>query len=93
VTKKVLYLLAIVASASLFSPMLVKAGGSVAAYGPPLDASLMAFKEQGVWYFLCEAPTYPYRIPPHYLTYGPPPPCCPVPLGPPVAPAPPAKVR
>lgn len=45
-------------------------------YGPPLDGSLMAHKEQGVWYFLCTAPHYPYRIPPHYLVYGPPPPAC-----------------
>jgi hypothetical protein len=51
----------------------------------PLDQSLMAFKEQGVWYYLCSAPVYPCRIPPHYLTFGPPPPhYCP----PPCAPAP-----
>ncbi len=46
---------------------------------PPLDVSLMGFKDQGIWYFLCEAPTYPVRIGPHYLMYGPPPPCCPPP--------------
>lgn len=47
----------------------------------PLDPVLMGFKEQGVWYFLCTAPEYCYRIPPHFQTYGPPPPpCCPVPL-------------
>ncbi len=46
---------------------------------PPLDLSLMAFKEQGAWYFLCEAPVYLYRIPPHVLTFAPPPPCWPMP--------------
>jgi len=47
----------------------------------PLDASLMAFKEHGVWYDLCEAPAFLVRIPPHYATYGPPPvPCCPIPM-------------
>jgi hypothetical protein len=50
---------------------------------PPADLSLMAFKEQGIWYFLCSAPEFPYRIPLHYLTYGPPPPqCVPPPCGP-----------
>ena len=58
---------------------------------PPLDVSLMAFKDQGVWYFLCDAPAYPVRIGPHYLMYGPPPPYCPPPGGPP--PAYPCKVR
>jgi hypothetical protein len=54
-----------------------------AAQGPPLDPTLMAWKEQGAWYFLCYAPVYPYRIPPHYLTYGPPPaPYCPPPCVP-----------
>ncbi len=69
------------------------AGGQRVAYGPPLDETLMAFKEQGVWYFLCEAPVYPYRIPPHYLTFAPPPPpYCPVPCAPPaMAPRRPAK--
>ena len=46
---------------------------------PPVDWSMMAFKEQGVWYFLCEAPVYLYRIPPHFLTFAPPPPCWPTP--------------
>jgi hypothetical protein len=55
---------------------------------PPLDLSLMAFKEQGVWYFLCEAPIYLYRIPPHFLTIAPPPACWPMP--PVHAPCPPA---
>ncbi len=59
------------------------AGAPAGAYGPPLDESLMAFKEQGVWYFLCIAPAYPYRIAPQYATYGPPPPPCgPVPCAP-----------
>lgn len=53
----------------------------------PLDVSLMAFKEQGVWYDLCEAPAFHVRIPPHYATYGPPPvPCCPPPAFGPVGP-------
>lgn len=61
---------------------------------PPLDPTLMAWKEQGAWYFLCEAPIYQHRIPPHYLTFGPPPPCCPPPMCPPGTPySPPAKVR
>src|SRR5271157_6588737 len=52
----------------------VNAGG----YGqmPPLDESLIGMKEQGVWYFLCDAPIFFYRIPPHYATFGPPPPPC-----------------
>jgi hypothetical protein len=55
---------------------------------PPLDDTQMAFKEQGVWYFLCTAPVFCDRIPPHYLTYGPPPAQCPPP---PCFPAMPAK--
>lgn len=55
--------------------------------GPPLDHTLMGFKEQGVWYFPCVAPEHHPRIPPHYATYGPPPPpyCAPpcAPVGPP----------
>jgi len=64
-----------------------QAGGSLARRGPALDYTLMAFKEQGIWYFLCCAPEYGLRIPPHYLTFGPPPPhycpppCAPVPQG------------
>jgi hypothetical protein len=55
-------------------------GGAPRASGPQLDPTLMGMKEHGAWYFLCEAPIFPYRIPPHYLTYGPPPPpCCPPP--------------
>lgn len=93
VTRKFFCVLPVIAVAMMLSPMALNAGGFAPAYGPPLDTSLMAFKEQGAWYFLCEAPTYPYRIPPHYLTYGPPPPCGPVPpCGPPLGPRP-AKVR
>ena len=44
---------------------------------PPLDQTLMGFKDQGVWYFLCIAPEFPIRIGPSYQTYGPPPPCLP----------------
>jgi len=71
----------------------VYAGGSyMGKPAAPLDASLMAFKNQGVWYDLCEAPAFAVRIPPHYATYGPPPvPCCPVPLK--VPPGPPMKVK
>lgn len=68
----------------LLSAAFCLAGGPRPTYMPaPLDESLMAFKEQGVWYFLCEAPMFPYRIPVHYQTYGPPPPC-----GPPAHPGP-----
>lgn len=59
------------------------AGGTPHLAGPALDYTLMGFKEQGVWYFLCCAPTYGCRIPPHYLTIGPPPPpYCPPPCVP-----------
>lgn len=58
-------------------------GGPAAMAPAPLDPVLMGFKEEGVWYFLCEAPAYLHRIPPHFQTYGPPPPpCCPIPLAP-----------
>ena len=68
-------------------PVLSNAGGPVGVYGPPLDQSLMGFKEQGVWYFPCVAPAYPYRIAPQYATFGPPPPPCgPVPCAPPMPP-------
>jgi hypothetical protein len=51
--------------------------------GPPLDYTLMGFKDQGVWYFPCSAPEFPKRIPPHYQSYGPPPPpYCGVPCAP-----------
>ncbi len=50
---------------------------------PPLDYTQMAFKDQGIWYFLCVAPEFCERIAPHYLTYGPPrPPCAPPPCVP-----------
>ncbi len=44
---------------------------------PALDHTLMAFKGQGAWYFLCSAPVQPCRIPPHRLEIAPPPPPCP----------------
>jgi hypothetical protein len=49
-------------------------GHGAAMQGPPLDYTLMGFKDQGVWYFPCSAPEFPKRIPPHYQSYGPPPP-------------------
>jgi len=78
--KTILFLFAVVLGLALFAG----AGyGEMSGQGkgkkPPLDPTLTAFKEQGVWYFLCEAPTYCQRIPPHYLIYGPPPPCGPTP--------------
>jgi hypothetical protein len=75
-----LLLLLLVSSLSLaFAGGPGQVGPAPAQYGPPLDPTLMAMKEAGVWYFLCEAPIYPQKIPPHYLTFGPPPPayCCP----------------
>ena len=70
------------------------AGGPYSNKPPaPLDESLMAFKEHGVWYDFCEAPAFAVRIPPHYATYGPPPPpCCPIPVGVPLM-RPPIKVK
>ncbi len=65
----------------LLSPMLSTAGGNPVVAGPMLDETLMGMKEQGVWYFLCTAPAYPYRIPPHFMTFGPPPPPCVEPPG------------
>ncbi|MFH0824678.1 MAG: hypothetical protein V2B18_18135 [Pseudomonadota bacterium] len=69
---------------------LAVAGGPPRTFGPPpLDETLMGFKEQGVWYFPCVAPEYKYRIAPHYKTYGPPPPPCgpaPQPCYPPMGP-------
>jgi hypothetical protein len=50
---------------------------------PPLDHTLMAFKQQGIWYFLCDAPIPTGGIPPSYLSYfPPPPPCGPIPYPP-----------
>jgi hypothetical protein len=43
--------------------------------GPAPDLELMAFKDQGVWYFPCAAPAFPVRIGFQELSYGPPPPC------------------
>ncbi len=64
---------------------------------PKLDSTLMATKEYGVWYFLCEAPEFQCRTANYYLTFAPPPPYCPppvicpppVPCQPPVVCAPP----
>lgn len=61
----------------LMASSLSYAQQSHAVAAPPLDPVLSGFKDQGVWYFLCTAPYYPVRIPPHYLTFGPPPPCGP----------------
>ena len=76
---------------TFFAAMSIAGGPGGSTQGPPLDYTLMGFKEQGVWYFPCCAPVYNQRIPPHYLTYGPPPPpYCP----PPCAPAgPPPMIR
>jgi hypothetical protein len=76
--KKFLLVLWIFAMLTAFLPAF--AGGPARAPKlPPLDDTQMAFKEQGAWYFLCVAPVFCERIPPHYLTYGPPPPQCPPP--------------
>lgn len=75
---------------SIFMVLMVMAGWVILSHGiaggpgmghrhaqtPPLDYTLMGFKEQGAWYFPCVAPEFPKRIPPHYQTYGPPPPPC-----------------
>ncbi len=58
---------------------------------PPLDQTLMGFKDQGVWYFLCIAPEHLSRISPNYQTYGPPAPPCPPP--PCLVPVKPSKFR
>ena len=51
---------------------------------PPLDYELMAFKNSGIWYFLCEAPLIPFGCPPSPRTALPPrPPCGPMPCLPP----------
>ena len=72
----------------MVSVVVCRAGGPAGhMQGPPLDHTLMGMKEQGVWYFPCVAPEFNPRIPPHYATYGPPPPpyCAPPcgPVGPP----------
>jgi hypothetical protein len=48
------------------------AGNQPGYVGPELDPVLMGNKEFGTWYFLCDAPQYGNRIPPHYATYAPP---------------------
>jgi hypothetical protein len=56
-------------------------------FTPPLDPTLMGFKEHGTWYFLCYSPISGQRIPPHYMTFAPPPkPYCPPPNVPMVPP-------
>ncbi len=72
-------------------PSLGETKGAANGNAFPLDQTLMGFKEQGVWYFLCIAPEYPIRIGPQYATYGPPPPPCPPPLC--LAPVKPPKSR
>lgn len=80
VSGKITFIVALIASVFVFVSMAVAGGPG---FGQPhqarLDPTLTAFKDQGVWYFLCEAPIYNKRIPDHYATYGPPPPpyCCP----------------
>ena len=74
-------------STSLIVVPTPQASRTVPAYnisgGTPLDLVLMKHKEQGVWYFPCAAPINLYRIPPHYLSFAPPPPPCgPVPVAP-----------
>jgi hypothetical protein len=67
-------------------------GGTGGASNPQLDSTLMGMKEHGAWYFLCTAPIFPCRIPPHYMTYGPPPPpYCPPPCA--TGPRKPGKLR
>jgi len=57
-----------------------QAGQAQRRNGPPLDYELMAFKNAGVWYFLCEAPLVDVGCPPPVLTKFPPrPPCGPMP--------------
>lgn len=86
-TKKVI-LLAVTALLLLTQlPAPSDAGGRMGYAGPEIDPVLTGFLEHGVWYFPCYAPTYPCRIAPRYMTYGPPPvDCCPVPFSPPERP-------
>jgi hypothetical protein len=65
--------------AMCLTPPICQGGPSGRMNAPALDHTLMGFKEQGAWYFLCTAPAYPVRIGPSYQTYGPPPPPCPAP--------------
>ncbi len=69
--------MAVIIAVSIFSS-LSYAQQSYAPTAPPLDPVLKGFKEQGVWYFMCAAPYHPVRIPPQYLSFGPPPPCAPI---------------
>ncbi|MGO8821656.1 MAG: hypothetical protein ACLQO6_10570 [Desulfomonilaceae bacterium] len=91
-TRLISILLAMIVFVGLTMVAVSFAGGSGgpggAMQGPPLDYTLMGFKDEGVWYFPCCAPEFTHRIPPHYQTYGPPPPpYCGVP-GAPCAPPP-----
>jgi hypothetical protein len=91
---KILSLLILIAIVVTLLPAFSHADAAAARRLPPLDISLMGFLEHGTWYFLCEAPINPYRIPPYYATYAPPPPPCgPVPYGPAMPPLAPAKIR
>ena len=75
--------IALILLSFILPPAIALAGGPLIAALPPLDPILMAFKDQGVWYFFCFAPQFPYRIPPHYFSLGPPPPLyCPPPCAP-----------
>jgi len=76
-----LTVLAVMVLATSCLPTDSLAGGRGPRGSARLDDTLMGFKEQGIWYFLCTAPVFDQRIPPHYLTYGPPPPnYCPPPV-------------
>ncbi len=79
VLKKLIIIVVLIASCSFAASVALAGGGVVVPQRAQLDPTLMAFKDQGVWYFPCEAPIFNPRIPPHYVTYGPPPPpyCCP----------------
>lgn len=70
-----LFFLALTLATALY-PISAVAGPPAHQRTPPLDHTLMAFKEQGAWYFLCTAPLYCQRILPHIQTYAPPPPLC-----------------
>ncbi len=81
--RTIVLIILVFAITPLLFPVNAQSGGMGPRRTPPLDQSLMQFKEAGIWYFLCISPTYLQRIPPHYQTYGPPPPpCCPMPTTP-----------
>ncbi len=66
---------------SMLAPGIAQAGPADRRNEPQLDHQLMAFKDTGMWYFLCEAPLVQDHVPPSYLTaWPPPPPCGPMPL-------------